>query len=81
MVICMYIYQFRQKRQKRSRFIPSNSDSVLNVINEEKSIILFLKASMEMNITQVRSQASEDGKQDTEDTDEPCYENTGFIGE
>ncbi len=75
----MYIYQFRQRRQKGSRFIPSNSDSVLNVINEEKSIILSLKASMEMNITQVRS--SEDEKQDTEDTDEPCYENTGFIGE
>ncbi len=76
----MYIYQFRQRRQKGCRFIPSNSDSVLNVINEkEKSISS--KASMEMNITQVRSQANEDEKQGTEDTDEPCYENTVFIGE
>ncbi len=29
----------------------------------------------------VRSQANEDEQQDTEDTFEPCYENTGFIGE
>ncbi len=39
------------------------------------------KASMEMNITQVRSQANEDEQQDTEDRDEPCYDNTGCIGE
>ncbi len=47
----------------------------------EKEKSISSKASMEMNITQVRSQANEDGKQDTEDTDEPCYENTWFIGE
>ena len=76
----MYIYQFRQRRQKGSRFIPSNSYSVLHVINEkEKSTPS--KTSIEMNITQVRSQANEDEQQDTEDTDEHCYENTRCIGE